>query len=123
VRTASTILLVEDESAVRYFGATVLERLGHTVLQAADGEQALVLAGQHSGPIHLLFTDIMMPGLSGRDLARQFSAMHTESKVLLTSGYAEGLAAGDSLEQGINFLAKPFSAEQLSRIVDRLLAE
>ncbi|SPE26518.1 hypothetical protein SBA3_1260029 [Candidatus Sulfopaludibacter sp. SbA3] len=63
-----------------------------------------------------------MPGLSGRDLARRFSALHSESKVLLTSGYSEALAANDSLDPGINFLSKPFSAEQLTRVVDRILS-
>jgi PAS domain S-box-containing protein len=123
VRGASTILLVEDESAVRHFAATVLARSGYTVLQAATGDEALLLAERYHKPIHLLFTDIVMPGLSGRDLARCFSAIHAESKVLLTSGYSETLAAKDSLDPGINYLAKPFSAEQLTQVVDRILAE
>jgi len=122
VRGVSTILLVEDESAVRHFAATVLAQSGYTVLQAADGTEAMELAEQYHHPIHLLFTDVVMPGLSGRDLARRFSALHSESKVLLTSGYSEALAANDSLDPGINFLSKPFSAEQLTRVVDRILS-
>jgi two-component system cell cycle sensor histidine kinase/response regulator CckA len=123
VRSASTILLVEDESSVRNFAAAVLARSGHTVLEASDGEEALVLAEHYHEPIHLLFTDIVMPGLSGRDLAKRFAALHGESKILLTSGYSETLAGNRSLDASINFLAKPFSAEQLTRIVDRILSE
>jgi two-component system cell cycle sensor histidine kinase/response regulator CckA len=118
---ASTILLVEDESAVRLFAATVLSRSGHTVLQASNAEEALALAGQYHRPIDLLFTDIVMPGMTGRDLAKRFRSMHTESKVLLTSGYSATLSS-ESLEPEVNYLPKPFSAEQLTRVVNRILA-
>ncbi len=123
VRGTSTILLVEDESSVRSFAAAVLARSGYTVLEAADGEEALALAANYREPIHLLFTDIVMPGLSGRDLAKRFAALHGESKILLTSGYSETLAGNRSLEPRINFLAKPFSADQLVRAIDRILSE
>ncbi|MDR3703206.1 MAG: ATP-binding protein, partial [Candidatus Sulfopaludibacter sp.] len=123
VRGASTILLVEDESSVRNFVAAALARSGYTVLEAADGEEALALAENYREPIHLLFTDIVMPGLSGRDLAKRFGALHAESKILLTSGYSETLAGNRSLDANINFLAKPFSADQLTRTVDRILSE
>ncbi len=122
VRGASTILLVEDEISVRDFAATVLARSGYTVLEAADGDEALALAANYHEPIHLLFTDIVMPGLSGRDLAKRFAALHAESKILLTSGYSEALAGNRSLDASINFLAKPFSADQLTRTVDRILS-
>jgi nitrogen-specific signal transduction histidine kinase len=117
-----TILLVEDEDAVRHFSARVLAQSGYTVLQAASPGEALALADQYRQPIHLLFTDIVMPGLSGPDLARRFSAVHSESKVLLTSGYSGTLAANDSPDAAINYLAKPFSAEQLRRAVGRILS-
>ncbi len=123
VRGNSTILLVEDESSVRSFAAAVLARSGYTVLEAADGEEALELAANYREPIHLLFTDIVMPGLSGRDLAKRFAALHGESKILLTSGYSETLAGNRSLDPSINFLAKPFSAEQLVRTIDRILSD
>ncbi len=122
VRGASTILLVEDESAVRHFAAAVLAGSGYTVLQAADADEALALGEKYREPIHLLFTDIVMPGLNGRELARRFSALHSESKVLLTSGYAEALAGSRTLGSDTNFLSKPFSAEQLTRVVDRILS-
>jgi PAS domain S-box-containing protein len=119
---ASTILLVEDESSVRLFAATVLARSGYTVLQASNAEEALALAGQYHQPIHLLFTDIVMPGLSGRDLARRFGSMRTESKILLTSGYSEAMTGNTPLEQGVHYLEKPFSAEQLTRVVNKILS-
>ena len=120
-RGSSTILLVEDEGAVRQFAAAVLVSSGYTVLQAANAEDALALAVQHHEPIHLLMTDIVMPGLSGRDLARRFGAIHAESKILLTSGYSEALTGNAPLEPGMHYLAKPFTAEQLTRIVQRIL--
>jgi two-component system, cell cycle sensor histidine kinase and response regulator CckA len=119
---ASTILLVEDESAVRQFAATVLARSGYTVLQATNGEEALALAKQYHRPIHLLLTDIVMPGLSGRDLARHFSSLHTESKILLTSGYSDSMAGVSQLDSALNYLPKPFSAEKLTQVVKQVLA-
>ena len=121
VRGASTILLVEDEAAVRQFAAAVLKRSGHTVLEAADADEALLLAERFREPIHLLFTDIVMPGMNGRDLAKRFAGLHSESKILLTSGYSEAFAGTRTLDAGTNFLSKPFSAEQLTRLVNRIL--
>jgi YesN/AraC family two-component response regulator len=91
-------------------------------LQAANGDEALALAAQYRQPIHLLFTDMVMPGLNGREVARLFSAIHSESKVLFASGYDAALANKDSLDPGINFLSKPFTAEQLTRLVARILS-
>jgi two-component system, cell cycle sensor histidine kinase and response regulator CckA len=119
---ASTILLVEDESAVRQFAATVLARSGYTVLQATNAEEALTLAGQYHQPIHLLLTDIVMPGLSGHDLARRFSSIRGESKILLTSGYADSMSGVSQLDVTVNYLPKPFSAEKLTQVVKQVLA-
>jgi two-component system, cell cycle sensor histidine kinase and response regulator CckA len=119
---ASTILLVEDENAVRQFAATVLARSGYTVLQATNAEEALALAGEYHRPIHLLLTDIVMPGLNGRDLARRFSSLRAESKILLTSGYSDGMAGVSQLDPTVNYLPKPFSAEKLTQVVKQVLA-
>jgi two-component system, cell cycle sensor histidine kinase and response regulator CckA len=122
-RGASTILLVEDEAAVRKFAADVLASSGYAVLQAGDAEEALGIAERHSGPIHLLLTDIVMPGLNGRELATRFSVARSESRVLFASGYSEVLASDDKLDPATNFLAKPFSADQLTSMVQRILAK
>ncbi len=122
VKGASTILLVEDESSVRQFAAAVLARSGYTVLQAADGDEALHVAEKYREPIHLLFTDIVMPGLNGRELAKRFGALHAESKILFMSGYSEAFAGTRAMEGGANFLSKPFSADQLMRMVGKILA-
>ncbi len=105
-----TILLVEDEPAVRGFARLTLERHGYTVLEAANGRQALELARQHTGPIHLVLADVVMPEMGGPELAKQFGARHPSVPVLFMSGYPnhsgqqEGPAA---------YLQKPFTSATL----------
>lgn len=113
----ATILLVEDEEMVRYVARSVLQRAGHTVLPAGDGEEALAIAARHPDSIDLVLTDVTMPGISGPQLAGRLLADRPGLKVLFMSGYA-GEASGVSAEQ---FLEKPFSPESLRKAVDRAL--
>ena len=115
---SETILLVEDEQAVRSFARRALEQHGYSVLEAADGAQALLLAAAHVTPIDLLVTDVTMPGLQGHQLAQQLTAGHPGLRVLYISGFAEeAVNARVMLGGGVAFLAKPFGADELCRRV------
>jgi CheY-like chemotaxis protein len=117
-----TVLLAEDEEAVRRLATMALERNGYHVIPAADGGAALEAASAHNGPIHLLLTDVIMPGLNGRELANQFATIHPETRVLYMSGYAgEALSAQGVLDSSVAFLAKPFVPAELARKVRDVL--
>jgi CheY-like chemotaxis protein len=119
-----TILLVEDEGVVRELVAEILETSGYSVLQAADGPSALELLRRHSGSVDLLVTDVVMPGMSGPEVAQAVSAMRPGTHVLYTSGYTDSAIGHHGvLEPGIAFLQKPFSADDLTRKVRQLLDE
>jgi CheY-like chemotaxis protein len=122
VRGANTVLVVEDELAVRQFAVEVLAGSGHQMLQAANAEEALDVAARHNLPIDLLLTDMVMPGLNGRDLADRIRAIHPETRVLLVSGYSEVLAADGRLAAGFHYLQKPYTPESLTRTVERILS-
>jgi PAS domain S-box-containing protein len=122
IRGASTVLVVEDEEAVRRLVADLLSDAGYEVLEAADAEAAMALASARRDTIHLLLTDMVMPGLSGRKLADRVRTLHPEAKVLLVSGYSESLTAED-LGKSIRYLPKPFTPEQLTRIVKEAIDE
>jgi two-component system cell cycle sensor histidine kinase/response regulator CckA len=111
---AGTVLIVEDEDAVRLFGARALRNKGYRVIEANSGEGALdVLRGEE--PIDVLVTDVVMPGMDGMTLARLVRMERPAIRVILMSGYAEDIAPGDlSGEDGIHFLPKPFSLKQLA---------
>ena len=117
-----TVLLVEDEGALRELVHECLVAFGYAVLEAGSPAVALELAERHDGPIHLLVTDVVMPGMGGAELARRVTALRPGAKVLFVSGYTddavvrEGVAA-DSL----TFLQKPFTADALARKVRELL--
>jgi two-component system cell cycle sensor histidine kinase/response regulator CckA len=114
IRGSETILLVEDERGVRELAREHLESNGYTVLQAGNGQQALDLAAKHSGRIHLLLTDVVMPGMSGRELAEQMQGLRPGIKILYMSGYTDqaivhhGILAADTL-----LLQKPFTLHAL----------
>lgn len=110
-----TILLVEDESPVRDLVRTILQRSGYSVLVAGDGPTALHLAQTHPGPIDLLFTDVVMPGLSGPELLQRLEPQRPGMEVLYMSGYA------DKTVPGKHFLQKPFTKEALVRKVREVL--
>jgi len=109
-----TVLVVEDEGAVRDQTVLVLASYGYDVLDAADGQSALEISRSHPGAIDLLLTDVIMPGLNGRELAEQLQTQRPEMRVLYMSGYT-----GDAIEsqgvqaQGMAFLPKPFTLEEL----------
>jgi len=119
-----TILLVEDETVVRQLVAEILENSGYTVMQAGDGPSALELLRRHSGTLDLLVTDVVMPGMSGPEVAQAVTSMRPGTEVLYTSGYTDSqIGHHGMLEPGIAFLQKPFSADDLTHKVRSLLDE
>ena len=115
---SETVLLVEDEEVVRNLAAEVLRREGYHVKAAADGHQALRILHEPDGPIHLLATDIVMPGMSGRQLAHQVRSSHPSVRVLFISGYTEDALGEDGIiDEGMFFLQKPFEPSELTRLV------
>jgi CheY-like chemotaxis protein len=118
-----TILLVEDEETVRVLTRKVLLECGYQVLQATDGNQALRLCEQHDGAIHLLITDVIMPGgLNGRQLADQLTRQYSNLQVLYVSGYTDNIIAKQGvLEDDSAFLEKPFRPDTLVRKVREIL--
>jgi two-component system cell cycle sensor histidine kinase/response regulator CckA len=119
-----TILVVEDDDSLRLLTAKVLEANGYVTLQAADGKQAIEVAKRYSGPIDLLLTDVVMPGLVGGSLAAVISAFRPELKVLYVSGYPNELIAyHGALETSVALLEKPFTTHDLLSQVRSVLTE
>ena len=117
-----TLLLVEDEAAILRMTKTMLERLGYVVLSAGTPGAAIRLAEQHAGEIHLLVTDVIMPEMNGRDLARNLLTRYPGMKRLFMSGYtADVIASHGVLDEGVNFIQKPFSKGDLSAKVREAL--
>jgi PAS domain S-box-containing protein len=117
---SETVLLVEDDEAVRGGGKQILELYGYTVLLAADGAAGLELALNHPNPIQLLMTDILMPRMGGIELAERLSAIRPELKVLYTSGYNDSSGRPKSVA-GAGYLEKPYAIEELARTLRELL--
>lgn len=118
---SQTILLAEDDGAVRRLARDILANQGYTVLDARDGDEALIVARQHPGAIHLLIADVVMPGLSGRDLAVRLTVERPNVHVLYTSGYTENVMMRSGFENGLTLLAKPFLPADLLRKVKETL--
>ncbi|HKV40310.1 MAG TPA: PAS domain S-box protein, partial [Blastocatellia bacterium] len=117
-----TILLVEDEPMVRDLAAFVLGEQGYTVLEASEGDQALRLAEEHTGKIHLVLTDVIMPKLGGRELAERLELARPETRVLFYSGYSDtAIGIHGRLDHKANFLEKPFTRDSLARKVREVL--
>jgi len=117
-----TILLVEDETVVRQLVAEILESHGYSVLSAGDGPSALELLRRHGDPVELLVTDVVMPGMSGPEVAKAVTSMRPGMQVLYISGYTDSAIGHHGvLEPGIAFLQKPFSADDLVRKVRSVL--
>ena len=123
VRGTETVLLVEDERAVRTVLRQHLESVGYRVLVADGPREALALGDGHPGPIDLLLTDVVMPGMSGPELAERFTRQHTESRVLYVTGYSDDavIEHGISLPACPQFLEKPFTRQTLVRKVRDVL--
>ncbi len=118
---SETIVLAEDDGAVRRLASEVLKRWGYTVLDARDGDEALAVARSHGGIIHLLITDAVMPGLGGRALAGKLTEDHPFVRVLYTSGYAMDVMLRAGIEERVPFLPKPFLPLDLVRMVREVL--
>jgi len=117
-----TILLVEDEPAVRELTRMVLSKRGYSVIEALNPADAERLAGSHGAEIHLLLTDVVMPGMSGHELAKRLTARHRNLRVLYMSGYTYNVIAEDgTLEEGLSFLQKPFTPQVLAQKVRETL--
>ncbi|HEY2326619.1 MAG TPA: GAF domain-containing protein [Gaiellaceae bacterium] len=117
-----TVLLVEDESVVRQLVAEILEASGYSVLQAADGASAIEVLRRHVGTLDLLLTDVVMPGMSGRDVARAVTAMRPGTPVLFMSGYTDSaIDEKGVLEPGVHFVQKPFTATELTARIRTVL--
>lgn len=117
-----TILIAEDEDAVRSLSRRILERRGYTVLVARDGEEALGICADHAGGIDLLLTDVVMPRMSGRELAERVAALEPDMRVLFMSGYTEDeMLRRGIVRRDVAFLQKPFRSDQLSARVREVL--
>jgi CheY-like chemotaxis protein len=117
-----TVLLVEDDEAILNLSKTILENLGYTVLAAKAPRQAIHLVEDHPGDIHLLITDVVMPEMNGRELAEQLGAIRPNLKCLYMSGYTADLIAHRGiLDEGVNFIQKPFGRDDFAARVRRVL--
>jgi PAS domain S-box-containing protein len=119
---SETILVVEDEANLRYLARQFLEKQGYRVIEAADGAAAMQIAVAHEGIIHLLLTDVIMPGMNGRELAQRILEIRPNTKVLYMSGYTENvIGRNGTLDEGIRLLQKPFTLRDLRNIVREVL--
>ncbi len=121
-RGEETILLVEDETHLRRLARQYLEKQGYKVLEAEDGAAALQIVDGYQGPIHLLLTDVVMPGMNGRELATNIAKLLPDLRVLYMSGYSENAVGHNgTLDAGVNLLQKPFSLPALRDRVREVL--
>jgi two-component system cell cycle sensor histidine kinase/response regulator CckA len=119
---SETVLVVEDDEQVRRLAIRSLKGYGYSVLAAANGEEAIEVAGKQSEPIHLLLTDVIMPGISSKDMVERLKSTRPEMKVLYMSGYTDnGIVNQGILDTGVVFLGKPFAPEALGRKVRQVL--
>ena len=122
LRRSETILLVEDAEPLRDLTRVLLKNNGYTVLVAESGAEAIELAEHDDQPIHLLLTDVVMPGMSGREVASYLTAKRPEMRVIYMSGYTNDVIAHHGvLDSGISFIEKPFSQETLMRKLREVL--
>ncbi len=121
-RGNETILIVEDEEEVRKLAGKILERQGYKILETFDGDDALVACARCKSPIHLMLADVVMPGMSGFELANLLKPLYPEMKILYMSGYTDDAVVRHGvLEKGVNYIQKPFTMERLARKVREML--
>jgi signal transduction histidine kinase len=115
IHGVETVLVVEDQDEVRSFVVDVLARRGYRVLHAADGSAALTIAEQSNGKIEVLLTDVVLPGMNGRELADRFRDLWPATKIIYTSGYTQDLIADRGvLHRDVNYIPKPYTADQIT---------
>jgi two-component system, cell cycle sensor histidine kinase and response regulator CckA len=118
-----TVLIVEDETSVRELALRILRHLGYNVLSASNGGEALILTEKHRETIDLLMTDVVMPGMNGRELAERLLRIQPGMKVLFTSGYTENVIVHHGIvEDNLNFIGKPYSMQALALKIREVLA-
>ena len=121
-RGNETILIVEDEEDVRKLAGKILEKQGYRILETFNGDDALVACERRKSPIHLMLADIIMPGMSGSELAKLLKPLYPEIKILYMSGYTDNAVVRHGvLEKGVNYIQKPFTMEGLARKVREVL--
>jgi CheY-like chemotaxis protein len=121
-RGSETILVVEDEEVVRKLTVRILQEQGYRVLEGGQGIDAFPIADEHEGQIHLLLTDVVMPKMSGKELAGRIASLRPGIKVLYMSGYTDNAIAHHGIfDKGINFIQKPFTVDGLVRKVREVL--
>ena len=121
-QSSETVLVVDDEAALLRVAKRILEAAGYSVLTAAAGEEALRVSAEHSGKIHVLLTDVVMPQMSGRVLAKELTAARPGIKVIYMSGYTDNAIVHHGvLDPGTHFVSKPFTTSQLTRKVRDVL--
>jgi CheY-like chemotaxis protein len=122
LRGTETILVVEDQEGIRELARAVLKGFGYKVLVAANGWEALVNSERHTGPIHLMLTDIMMPGMTGKELVERFKPLRPEMAVVFMSGYAEQpITQPGAVDAKASFISKPFLPDALAMKVREVL--
>ncbi|MBV9773375.1 MAG: response regulator [Gemmatimonadetes bacterium] len=120
-RGTETVLVVEDDDAVRRSARRALASRGYTVLEAASGDAALRLLREHGGTLDAVLTDVVMPGMSGRELADSLLEIRARVPVIFMSGYTSDIILRRRIREGEWILEKPFSARQLAELVRRVL--
>jgi DNA-binding NtrC family response regulator len=121
-RGDETILIVEDEEEVLKFAAKILERQGYRILETFNGDEALLACEKYKNSIHLVLADVVMPGMSGSELARLLKPLYPEIRILYMSGYTDNAIVHHGvLEKGVNYIQKPFTVEGLARKVREVL--
>jgi CheY-like chemotaxis protein len=124
LKGSETVLVVEDQDDVRKLALAVLKRFGYQTLEARSGRDALLIAESHAGPIHLMLTDMVMPGMTGTRLAERLRLFRPEIKALYMSGYtADVITRYGTLDSGTELIEKPFSPEMLAQKVRMVLGE
>ncbi|HSA02459.1 MAG TPA: response regulator, partial [Candidatus Paceibacterota bacterium] len=121
-RGHEVVLLVEDNASVREISAAMLKRLGYRVLTAANGDEAILIAEKRGEPVGLLLTDVVMPGMNGRELAERLQKCHPKIQVLFTSGYTEDMIVRRGVKDEVmHYIGKPYSMQTLAEKVRLVL--